>query len=43
VNIRGLRIGGWTVREGTSQYVGCLVRDDDRRCSPGGRVLNFGV
>lgn len=43
VNIRGLRIGGWTVREGTSAYVGCLVRDGTRRCTPGGRVRNFGV
>jgi LasA protease len=43
VNIRGMSIGGWIVREGTSPYVGCLVRDGARRCSPGGRVRNFGV
>jgi LasA protease len=43
VNVRGLRIGGWTVREGDEQYVGCLVRDGTRRCSPGGKVRNFGV
>jgi LasA protease len=43
VNIAGLRIGGWTVREGTSQYRGCLVRGDERRCAPSARVLNFGV
>ncbi len=42
VNVAGLRIGGWTVREGTSQYIGCVVRATERRCSPGGRVRNFG-
>lgn len=43
VNIAGMRIGGWSVREGSEQYVGCLVRDDERRCAPSGRVLNFGA
>lgn len=43
VNIAGMRIGGWTVREGDSQYVGCLVRGGERRCAPGGRVVNFGA
>jgi LasA protease len=43
VSIVGLRIGGWTVRDGASQYYGCMVHGDERRCAPGGRVLNFGV
>ena len=42
VNIAGMRIGGWAVRDGSRQYVGCLVRGDRRRCAPSGRVLNFG-
>jgi LasA protease len=42
VDIRGMRIGGWVVREGSSPYIGCLVRAGERRCTPGGRVVNFG-
>jgi len=43
VNVRGMRIGGWTVREGTEQYAGCLVRDGTWRCAPGAKVRNFGI
>ena len=42
VNIDGLEIGGWTVREGNSQYVGCLVRGTKKRCAPSGSLYNFG-
>lgn len=43
INIRGFVFGGWTVYEGSAPYEGCLVRGDDRRCAPGGKVYNFGV
>jgi LasA protease len=43
VNIRGFVLGGWTVREGQTQYAGCLVRYTTRRCAPSGRLMNFGV
>jgi LasA protease len=42
VDIKGMRIGGWTVRHGDQPYVGCLVRGAERRCSPSAYVLNFG-
>jgi murein DD-endopeptidase MepM/ murein hydrolase activator NlpD len=42
VNIRGFTFGGWTVREGSAQYLGCLVRAAEKRCFPSGRVYNFG-
>jgi len=43
VNIRGFVFGGWTVHEGSTQYVGCLVHGDTRKCAPGGHLFNFGV
>jgi LasA protease len=43
VNLDGLAIGGWTVREGKGQYYGCLVRDGSKRCAPGGSVYNSGA
>ena len=43
VNIRGTAIGGWTVREGSEPYRGCLVKDGVRKCAPKGSVYNFGV
>lgn len=43
VNIDGLAIGGWIVREGSGQYYGCLVRDGAKRCAPGGSVYNSGA
>ena len=42
VDLNGLRIGGWTVRDGKSQYLGCLVRGSVKRCFPAGRLHNFG-
>lgn len=42
VNIAGFTFGGWTVRDGPSQYLGCLVRGSQRRCAPYGHVLNYG-
>lgn len=42
VNLDGLVIGGWTVREGNSQYVGCMVRGGQSRCTPNARLYNFG-
>lgn len=35
-------LGGWTVREGSAQYHGCMVRGDQRRCAPGGSIYNYG-
>lgn len=43
VNLDGMSIGGWNVREGKGQYYGCLVRADKRRCAPSGRVENTGA
>lgn len=43
VNVDGMRFGGWTVHEGRSQYVGCLVRDGVHRCAPSAPVYNFGL
>lgn len=42
VSIRDHAIGGWVVREGSSQYAGCLIKGDRRRCAPGGSVYNTG-
>lgn len=43
VNLRGMTIGGWTVRDGASQYTGCLVRGARVRCPPSGRLYNSGA
>lgn len=43
VEISGFVLGGWTVRDGRSQYLGCLVRNGVRRCAPGGHLYNYGV
>ena len=43
VNIRGTAIGGWTVKEGSQPYEGCLVKDGVRKCAPTASVYNFGV
>jgi murein DD-endopeptidase MepM/ murein hydrolase activator NlpD len=43
VNVDGMAIGGWLVREGRKQYLGCLVRNHTRECAPSGLVLNKGL
>ncbi len=43
VNLDGLAIGGWTVKEGQGQYYGCLVRNGSKKCAPGGSVYNSGA
>jgi len=43
VDLDGITIGGWTVREGRGQYHGCLARADRRKCAPSGRVANTGA
>jgi len=43
VNIRGHAIGGWTVREGSSQYRGCMVKGSRKRCAPSGSIYNTGA
>jgi len=43
VDIGGFVLGGWTVHDGSSQYVGCLVRNGVRKCAPNGHLVNFGV
>jgi LasA protease len=43
VPVNGLVLGGWTVRAGPTQYVGCLVRGGSRRCAPTGPIYNFGT
>ena len=42
VDIGGMVFGGWTVRDGRSQYLGCLVRGSVKRCAPGGHLYNYG-
>ena len=42
VDIAGIVLGGWTVHDGASQYLGCLVRDGIHRCAPGGHLTNYG-
>ena len=42
VNIRDHIIGGWTVREGSAPYAGCMVKGDDRQCASIGRIHNTG-
>lgn len=43
VNIDGHTIGGWTVEDGGEAYDGCIVRNDDKRCAPNGRIYNDGA
>ncbi len=43
IDLQGFVLGGWTVREAGSQYLGCMVRGSARRCAPGGRLYNFGA
>jgi LasA protease len=43
VDLGGFVLGGWTVRDGRSQYLGCLVRGDRKRCAPNGHLYNFGA
>ncbi|NCC35763.1 MAG: M23 family metallopeptidase, partial [Chloroflexia bacterium] len=40
--MHGLDIGGWTVENGASAYVGCMirVRDGSRQCSYSGQIYN---
>lgn len=42
VNIAGHTIGGWTVREGSLSYLGCLVKGDEQRCAPNSSIYNHG-
>jgi LasA protease len=42
VNIRGHTIGGWTVRDGSSPYSGCMVKGSVIRCAPNGLIYNDG-
>lgn len=42
INIAGHTIGGWTVREGSLPYQGCLVKGDKQRCVPNGSIYNSG-
>ena len=43
VNIRDHVIGGWAVRDGKTQYVGCLVKNKDYRCAmKSGAIFNDG-
>jgi len=42
VPVNGLVVGGWTVRAGAQQYVGCLIRGTQRKCAPSGPIYNFG-
>ncbi len=43
VNLRGRTIGGWTVSEGSRQYLGCLTKGSTRRCAPNGSIYNNGA
>jgi LasA protease len=43
VNIAGHKFGGWTVRDGSRQYLGCLVKGDSRKCAPYGSIYNNGT
>ena len=43
INIAGYTFGGWTVHEGSTQYLGCLVRDGVKACAPNGRLYNYGA
>lgn len=43
VAIDGHELGDWTVRSGSRQYLGCLVRGAERRCAPSTGVLNNGA
>jgi LasA protease len=43
VNVRGTAVGGWKVTEGSRPYLGCLVKDDMRKCAPRGNIYNYGV
>lgn len=43
VTIRGYTIGGWTVREGSAPYLGCLVKGAERRCAPKAWIYNQGL
>jgi LasA protease len=42
VNLRGHVLGGWKVKEGSSAYQGCLVKNGVKRCAPGGSIYNDG-
>jgi LasA protease len=43
VNIRGAALGGWTVKEGSQPYAGCLVKDGVWRCAPSQSIYNYGL
>lgn len=43
VPLDGHTIGGWSVRDGPSQYLGCLAKNGVRRCAPSGSVYNSGI
>lgn len=43
VGISGHTIGGWTVRDGSGQYYGCLIKGGTRKCAPGGSIYNNGA
>lgn len=43
VNINGHTIGGWTARDGSTPYRGCLVKGSKKRCAPDGSVYNTGA
>jgi len=43
VDIGGFVFGGWTVHDGSSQYLGCMTRDGLKKCAPGGHLYNYGA
>jgi len=43
VDISGHTIGGWTVRDGSGQYYGCLIKGGTRKCAPNGSIYNNGA
>jgi len=43
VDISSHTIGGWTVRDGSSQYYGCLSKRGIRKCAPNGSIYNNGA
>lgn len=42
VSILDHDLGAWTVRAGSQPYGGCLVRNGQSRCAPGGGIYNDG-
>lgn len=42
VDIEGLKIGGWVVRESSQEYVGWMVHSGTWKYAPGSRLRNYG-